>query len=671
MSRPAGSPGLNTAAPPESSADAGSCHRPVGQPAPRLRKLRSQYLLGSVSTLLLMLGLLSWNAVHQMDRALQLAADQMAQVIRPVLAAAVAPLLVTRDHGTLQQVLEAGSKSDKMASITVHDSSGKLIGHAGAPLSQASTSTWTWHETPLVPAGQKLGMLRFALDRQGIDDARRDLLRNTLLIALLVAAAGLGLLLLGTRALARGFARLAAASREVADGNHAVQLPDSRVLELHLVADSFNRMAAQVRTKITALRHSEQQLELRVQLRTAELRQALDDAEQANRAKSRFLSRMSHELRTPLNAVIGFAQLLRLDPQRLQGDQFEHAGQIQRAGWHLLDMINDVLDVSRIEGDEMQLKLQALSVAEVVAQVVTMLAETARERSIGLHDQTAQSGCWLLADRRRLLQVLSNLVGNAVKYTAPGGQVLISVAAAGDGCVALVVSDNGPGFSAAEQARLFEPFTRFERSGEAVPGTGIGLLLSRQLTSLMGGELRLSTAPAHGAEFTVLLPAAQALPDPALTEVARPATASAAAGAAGEALASATAPLRRLLYIEDNPTNACFIEAALEAHGGFSLQLSVDGETGLSAALASPPDLVLVDIGLPGIDGNEVCRRLRADARTQGLPLVAFSASAMPDDIALSLASGFDRYLCKPVDLAQLFDCLDDLTGSAEAATPP
>ena len=667
MSIPASSPGVNAAALLEPSAEAGSRDAPAGQPELRRRTLRSQYLLGSISTLMLMLGLLSWNATHQMDSALQLAADQKARAMRPILAAAVAPLLVTRDQGTLQQVLEAGSQSDSVASITVYDSSGRLVGHAGAPLSQASTATWTWHETPLVLAGQNLGMLRFALDRQGIDDARRQLLRDTLLIALLVAAAGLGLLLLGTRALTHGFARLAAASREVADGNHEVQLPDSRVLELHLVADSFNRMAAQVRTEMAALRHSEQQLELRVQARTAELRQALDDAEQANRAKSRFLSRMSHELRTPLNAVIGFAQLLRLDPPRLQADQLEQAGQIQRAGWHLLDMINDVLDVSRIEGDEMQLKLQALPVAEVVAQVVAMLADTARARGISLHDQTAQSACWLLADRRRLVQVLSNLVGNAVKYTPPGGQVRVSVAPAGDGRVALVVSDNGPGFSAAEQARLFEPFTRFERAGELVPGTGIGLLLSRQMASLMGGELRLSTAPARGAEFTVLLPAAQAMPCRALQEGAKPATVSAAAAA----LASATAPLRRLLYIEDNPTNACFIEAALEAHGGFSLQVSVDGETGLAAALASPPDLVLVDIGLPGIDGNEVCRRLRADARTRGLPLVAFSANAMPDDIALSLASGFDRYLCKPVDLAQLFDCLDDLTKSAETGTPP
>ncbi len=618
-----------------------------------LRTLRSQYLVGSITTFVLMFGLLAWNAVHLTVGALQAQADEQAQALRPILSAAIAPLLAVRDHATLQQVVNASASAQGLLFITVHDSNGRVVANSG----RLSTSGQPVVETPLAMAGQPLGTVRFALNLQPIEEARRKLLQSTWLIAMLVAVAGLGLLLIGTRALSAGFERLANASRRVADGDFDVHLPDSRVRELHLVADSFNRMAGAVRSQLVALRHSEQALEQRVDERTAQLRQAVAEAEQANHAKSRFLSRMSHELRTPLNAVLGFAQLLQIGNRRLDAEQREQADQIVRAGWHLLEMINDVLDVSRIEAGEMDVTLEAVPLAEVVDQAVTMLAESARNRGVEVTDRSAAGSPWVTADRRRLLQVMSNLIGNAIKYNRADGAVTITAEHLENGRVAVRVSDTGCGFTDDERARLFEPFTRFERPGENGSGTGIGLMICRQLTQLMGGELSLDTSPGRGSCFSVVL--AAAVPGPLRDGTAEP------------ALVASPRPPRRVLYIEDNPTNAIFVEAALAAHGGYLLTLAADGESGLALALASPPDLALVDIGLPGIDGNEVCRRLRANPDTRRLPLVAFSANAMPDDIARSMAAGFDRYLAKPAPLETLYECLDELIGATAAHDRP
>ena len=619
------------------------------------RTLRSQYLTGSISTFVLMLGLLAWNAVHQMTAALEAQAQVQAHTLQPILAAAIGPMLVERDHAALQQVVEASATSQALAFLSVRDSRGMVVAQAG----DASEPSLAWHEAPVVLAGQRLGSVRFGLDKRPIEQARRRLLRNTWLIALLVGLAGLGLLALGTRVLSAGFARLARASRQVANGDYEVSLPDSRVHELYLVSDSFNRMAGAVRGQIAALRRSEQLLEQRVDERTLQLRQAVVEAERANRAKSRFLSRMSHELRTPLNAVIGFAQLLATGQRSLDAGQREQVDQITRAGWHLLEMINDVLDVSRIEAGEMQVTIEPLPLADVVAQALAMLAEAARARAIILTGLGAAGVPWVRADRRRLLQVLSNLVANAIKYNRVGGAVTISAARRDDGRVARRVSDTGCGFSDDERARLFEPFTRFERPGDVGPGTGIGLLISRHLTQLMGGELLLESSPGEGSQFTVLLAAGE------------PADAATAPDSgAVDGTPAAGRPLRRLLYIEDNPTNATFVDAALVAHGGYQLRLAPDGETGLAMAMADPPDLALVDIGLPGIDGNEVCRQLRSHPATRGVPLVAFSASAMPDDIVRSMAAGFDRYLTKPVPLDSLYRCLDELLAPTPSPTP-
>jgi len=403
-----------------------------------------------------------------------------------------------------------------------------------------------------------------------------------------------------------------------------------------------------------ALESMNAELEQRVKERTQELVTALDAAERASRAKSEFLSRMSHELRTPLNAILGFAQILQLKADALPAPARDQLRQIETAGWHLLELINEVLDLSRIESGTVTVSREPVAVAPLVTECVRMAEPLARRHDVQLASRADDAaGLHAIGDRTRLRQVVTNLLSNAIKYNRPGGTATVAVTHAAEGRIEIAVADTGRGFTQQQLEQLFQPFNRLGAERGPVEGTGIGLVITKRLVELMGGTLDVATTAGAGSVFTIRLPAAQggaaAVPAPASVQP-----------------APATDGARTVLYIEDNPSNVELLASVLALRPGLQLVTAADGTNGLALARSRRPDLIVVDVALPDIDGFEVCRRLRADAAFARAPIVALSANAMPADIAKGRGAGFDAYLTKPLDVPAFLAELDRWLGQVE-----
>ena len=424
------------------------------------------------------------------------------------------------------------------------------------------------------------------------------------------------------------------------------------VAMLGTVLDITERVLAQQQLA----RHGEE-LEREVAERTRELEAARDAAESANRAKSTFLSRMSHELRTPLNAVLGFSQLLEIDPAvRALPRVATQIGHIRSAGDHLLAMIDEVLDLARVESGKLLLTPEAVDVGALVRACFALVDPLARKHQITLQVDGADAGHRVQADLARLRQVLVNLLTNAVKYNRPAGQVLVALSRHAER-VEVAVADTGVGLSAEQLARLYEPFNRLGAEATRVEGTGLGLVIAQQLVLALGGSLRVRSKPGQGAVFTLSLPVAgQGLAAPRQA----PARADLPPGPAS------ASPLR-VLYVEDNPINAELVRQILAGRPGVQLEIAVDGPSGLEAARRLLPDLILLDIDLPGMSGFDVLRALRQESALAAVPCIAVSANAMDIEIGRALRAGFKRYLTKPFVLGELVFLVESYRGLASA----
>jgi PAS domain S-box-containing protein len=399
--------------------------------------------------------------------------------------------------------------------------------------------------------------------------------------------------------------------------------------------------------------------------KTAEIaRQEKAVALRENQAKSEFLARMSHELRTPLNAVLGFTQLLLAQTEH-EGEPVDREVLRQRlehirgAGQHLLSLINDVLDLSSLDSRELRVQRVPVSLPELVAQTLPLVERMAQQYGVRLRVGSLHGTA--LADATRLRQVLLNLLSNAIKYNQPHGTVTIATACE-DGehgaQVWLTVSDTGRGMSEQQLKHVFEPFNRLGIEREGIEGTGIGLTIVKALVERMGGEVHVRSQAGAGTVFDVVLPRAT---EDAASDTQRPLPPRPPMPTEDPPEPPRAARHGRLLYIEDNPVNVLIISELVAQRGGLQLDVATDGETGVARALQGQPDVVLVDMQLPGIDGHEVRRRLRSDPRTAHIPCIALSANAMPQDVEQALKAGFVDYWTKPVDFKAFASALDAL----------
>ncbi|WP_348945536.1 ATP-binding protein [Chitinibacter sp. FCG-7] len=377
----------------------------------------------------------------------------------------------------------------------------------------------------------------------------------------------------------------------------------------------------------------------------AELRIARDQAQQANKAKSDFLAHMSHELRTPLNAILGFAQVIEADPQN------EHqvlGAYIHRAGQHLLELINEVLDLASIEAGKLALRLESTSVERCIHEVVELTQVLAKDKGITLSIDPVPTDCYVLADVRRLRQMLLNLISNAIKYNRPAGTVYVSVEQGEHEHWQIKVRDTGVGISAADQAQLFSAFSRVGKAQTLVEGTGIGLAFTQKLAQLMQGKIGLSSEPDVGSCFWIELPMSRA-PDQ------------------GPALLPFTIDehSRTILYIEDDLLSQKLMQNILaKQRPTYQLFLASSGEEGIALARHVDPDLILLDQQLPDATGAEIFKQLQQHSRTRSTPCIALSGNTMPEQISEALRSGFSAYLGKPIQISQALLTIDQLISS-------
>ncbi|RYY76071.1 MAG: response regulator [Gammaproteobacteria bacterium] len=388
------------------------------------------------------------------------------------------------------------------------------------------------------------------------------------------------------------------------------------------------------------------------QIKLAEQRviQAKVAAEKANQAKSEFLSSMSHELRTPLNAILGYAQLFEYD-LNLNSQQIANMREIRKAGDHLLQLINDVLDLSKIESGKMTVSLEPVLVSRIINEAFTLVQPQADAKGINLyHNAHATENYYVIADNVRYKQALVNLLSNAVKYNNMGGEVEVSTTIIGQKLLRLGVRDNGKGIPANRQAEVFQPFNRLNAEFSNIEGSGVGLVITKQLVEMMDGHLDFESVDGMGTHFWIDLPLALEW-NQQQKEIIK------SADYAPGKLAFDSQ--KNVLYIEDNPTNVRLLQQFFKRHECLKLDVAEEPFVGIYKARNDQPDLIILDINLPGMDGFEAMSVLQNDPLTKHIPVIGLSANAMPYDIERGIKSGFFEYLTKPVDMNRLIETLN------------
>ncbi len=397
--------------------------------------------------------------------------------------------------------------------------------------------------------------------------------------------------------------------------------------------------------------------------KNSELESARDMAEKANLAKSDFLSSMSHELRTPLNAILGFTQLMESASPPPTPAEKRNIDQILKAGWYLLELINEILDLALIESGTATLSHEPVSLVEVMLECRAMIETQAQKRGISMSFPRFAAPCYVSADRTRVKQVLINLLFNAIKYNRPEGSVVVDYSLIAPNSIRVCVRDTGEGLDAEQVGQLFQPFNRLGRE-TSEEGTGIGLMVTKRLVELMGGTIGVESAVGVGSMFWFEL---------GLTSPPLPAASQAEHLEIPRVRGPEDAPLRTVLYVEDNPANLDLVEQLIARRPELRMLSVAEGSLGVEFARVYQPDLILMDINLPGISGLEAMRILRADPVTAQIPVIAISANAVPRDIAKAMEAGFECYLTKPIKVNLFMEALDTAlsvsqTGSGRAA---
>ena len=397
---------------------------------------------------------------------------------------------------------------------------------------------------------------------------------------------------------------------------------------------------------VTERKRFEQALqETNVEMESAKLA-----AEKANLAKSDFLSAMSHELRSPLNAILGFAQLMESALPLPTNSQMESIAQILQAGWHLLKLINEILDLAVIESGKVSLSLEPVSLGDVLSECQAMMDPHAQQQGIRMTFPILAQPCFVWADQTRLKQIIINLLSNAIKYNKKNGTVVVEIISDYSEVISICVKDSGAGLEAEKMAQLFQPFNRLGQEASGVAGTGIGLVVTKQLVELMDGVIGVKSTVGIGSEFWVEL-RTTAAPDLSAEED--------KFAAPYEPKQTKETKLKTLLYIEDNPANMKLVEQLIALRSDIKLYTAVNATLGIALARSFIPDMILMDINLPGISGIEALKILLEDPTTSHIPVVALSANAMLRDIDIGIEVGFFRYLTKPIKVKEFMETID------------
>ena len=396
-----------------------------------------------------------------------------------------------------------------------------------------------------------------------------------------------------------------------------------------------------------------------LQEKHVELEAAKSVAEKANVAKSEFLSSMSHELRTPLNTILGFAQLMESGSPPPTPSQKIKIDQILRAGWYLLELINEILDLALIESGKLSLSIESVPLAAVMRECEAMIEPQTRKRGVSVAFPRLAVPYFVRADRTRVKQVLINLLSNAIKYNKADGTVTVDCIASTPGRIRICVKDTGEGLPPEKLAQLFQPFNRLGQETSAEEGTGIGLVVCKRLIELMGGVIGVDSTVGKGSVFWI-----------EMNWTAEPQSAAGAAetAAVAQAQVQSDGRLRTLLYVEDNPANLMLVETLIEGRPDIRLLSAADGNRGVEIARAARADVILMDVNLPDISGIQALRILAEDLATAHIPVIALSANAMPHDIEKGLEAGFFRYLTKPFKVDEFMDTLDQALKFAQTA---
>ncbi|HWS03749.1 MAG TPA: ATP-binding protein [Gammaproteobacteria bacterium] len=431
----------------------------------------------------------------------------------------------------------------------------------------------------------------------------------------------------------------------------------SREREIHAAetiqaaSDDHMMMLQHVNERLVITTIESQKLAEQLQATKAQLESAKSVAEKANLAKSEFLSSMSHELRSPLNAILGFAQLLEADTHTpLTPPQKESIGQILKAGWYLLDLINEILDLALIESGKLSLSHEPISLTDVMTDCQAMIETQAKKHDIHITFPCIEMPYFVYADRTRVKQVLLNLLSNAIKYNRIGGTVSVDCSVISQERIRISITDTGVGLSPEQLEQLFQSFNRLGQEDSAEEGTGIGLVVSKRLIELMGGTIGVKSTVGSGSVFWIELQ---------LTVEPQHVFDTDALAAPVSAPLENNMRTRTLLYVEDNPANLMLVEQLIARRPDMRLLSASDAKLGITLARTQQPEIILMDINLPGISGVEALQLLREDPLTKHIPVIAISANAMPHDIRKGMESGFFRYLTKPIKVNEFMNTLD------------